>query len=64
MYEVAIILKRKWKQKFYAVLFLTLCLQTVTIIKCFSLYSPHVYYFKHCEEGTKVIAAVDNLMIF
>ena len=51
MYKVAIFLKRKWKQ-FYAVLFLSLCWKTVTIIKYFSLYSPHVYYFKHCEEGT------------
>ena len=63
MYEVAIFLKTK--TKFYAILFLTLCMKTVIIIKCFSLYFPHFYYFKYCEEGMQVIAAaVNNPMIF
>ena len=40
-------------------------MKTEIIIKCFSLYSPHFYYFKYCEEGTQVIAAaVNNPMIF
>ena len=43
MYEVAIFLNTKEKQ--YAVWFLTLCMKTVIIIKCFSLHSPPFLLF-------------------
>ena len=62
MYTIVIFLKTE--KKMYAVLFLTLCMKTVRIIKCFSLYFPPFYYFKHYVEGMKVIVAVTNLMIF
>ena len=62
MYTVVIFLKTE--KKMYAVLFLTLCMKTVRIIKCFSLYFPPFYYFKHYVEGMKFIVAMNNLMVF
>ena len=62
MYTIVIFLKTE--KKMYAVLFLTLCMKTVRIIKCFSLYFPPFYYFKHYGEIMKVIAAANNLIVF
>ena len=39
-------------------------MNTVSFIKCSSLYFTPFYYFKHYVEEMKVIVAVNNLMIF
>ena len=62
MYTVVIFLKTEKKNGCSFIL--NPLHENCEIIKCFSLYFPLFYYFKHSVEGLKVIVAVDNLMFF